>query len=685
MSDLHDRPQDLLRRVFGFDAFRPGQAEIVDAILAGRDVLAIMPTGGGKSLCFQLPALARPGVTVVVSPLIALMRDQVAGLRDAGVEAGALTSGNEPEENARVMDALDRGALKLLYLAPERLGSAGPMLRRIGVGLLAVDEAHCVSQWGHDFRPDYLRIGDLRRMLGGVQTAAFTATADEGTRAEIAAKLFDGPPAVFLRGFDRPELHLAFKPKDQPRKQLLDFALPRRGQSGIVYAASRNKTEVLAAALRSEGVDAMAYHAGMEGHARARVQDRFQREDGVVICATVAFGMGVDKPDIRYVVQADLPKSVESYYQEIGRAGRDGAPADTLTLYGVDDIKLRRRQIDEGAAPDDRKRADHARLDALLALAEAPRCRRQTLLAYFGETGAPPCGNCDLCRDPPRLFDGREAAQKALSAIYRTGQMFGAEHVISVLRGEASERVRKFGHDALAVFGAGRERSAGQWRSILRQLYALGLTSVDPDKGGWSLTEAARPVLRGEADLPLRAETPAPTRSGPAPAASVAPENEALLSALKALRRRLSEAQGVPAYVVFPDRSLMDMAARRPTTLDALAQCHGVGAAKLARYGAAFLEVLTEAPAPAAHPARLKMAATGAGALFDRLHAAQLELARGADGTGKPLSCTPSTLAKIVETRPASLSALAAIAGMGPAKTERFGAVFLSILADDPD
>ena len=678
-------PHDLLRRVFGFDRFRPGQAEIVAAILAGRDVLAIMPTGGGKSLCYQLPALAREGVTVVVSPLIALMRDQVAGLREAGVEAGALTSANEAEETARVMGALDRGALKLLYLAPERLSSAGPLLRRIGVGLLAVDEAHCVSQWGHDFRPDYLRIGELRRTLGGVQTAAFTATADAETRADIAARLFDAPPETFLRGFDRPELFLAFQAKEQPRRQLLDFVRPRRGRSGIVYAASRSKTEVLATALRAEGIEALPYHAGLTPGERARAQDRFQREDGLVICATVAFGMGVDKPDIRYVVQADLPKSMEAYYQEIGRAGRDGAPAETLTLYGLDDIKLRRRQIDEGAAPEERKRADHQRLNALLALAEAPRCRRQTLLAYFGERPETPCGNCDLCRRPPRLFDGTVAAQKALSAIWRTGEMFGVEHVVSVLRGEPSDRARKFGHDALAVWGAGREFTAGQWRGVMRQLYALGLTSVDPEKGGWRLTEAARPVLRGEERLELREDAVRERAAGarPAPAALVAEGDEDLLSALKALRKRLAEAQGAPAYVVFPDRTLIEMATRKPRTLDELAAVSGVGETKLARYGAAFLEVLTGAPAAREHPARLRAAAGGDGALFDRLREAQLALARGADGTEKPLACAPATLAKIVEARPRSVAELEAIPGMGPQKAARFGPVFLSILADE--
>ncbi|MBA4352826.1 MAG: ATP-dependent DNA helicase RecQ, partial [Rhodobacter sp.] len=437
-------PQTLLQTIFGFPGFRPGQEEIVDAVLAGRNTLAIMPTGGGKSLCFQLPALCRDGVTVVISPLIALMRDQVRSLREAGVEAGALTSGNTETETEEVFAALDEGRLKLLYMAPERLASAAtlPMLRRIKTTLIAVDEAHCVSQWGHDFRPDYLRIGELRRSLG-VPLAAFTATADEETRAEIVTRLFDGVmPETFLRGFDRPNIHLAFAVKDNPRTQVLRFAAARKGQSGIVYCATRAKTETLAQALREDGHAACFYHGGMDPEERRQVETRFQREDGLIVVATVAFGMGIDKPDIRWVAHADLPKSIEGYYQEIGRAGRDGATAETMTLYGPDDIRLRRSQIDEGLAPPDRKAADHARLNALLGLAEAMKCRRQVLLGYFGET-AEPCGNCDLCDRPADLFDATEAVRKALSAILRTGEWFGAGHLIDILTGSETEKVRE--------------------------------------------------------------------------------------------------------------------------------------------------------------------------------------------------------------------------------------------------
>ncbi|RME18793.1 MAG: ATP-dependent DNA helicase RecQ, partial [Alphaproteobacteria bacterium] len=445
---------DLLKSVFGFDAFRPGQAEIVAAVTKGQDTLAIMPTGGGKSLCFQLPALLRDGLTVVISPLIALMRDQVRSLEAIGVAAGALTSGNTEEETDAVFAAIAEGRLKLLYMAPERLASGGTLslLRRAGVGLIAVDEAHCVSQWGHDFRPDYLRIGDLRRALG-VPLAAFTATADAETRAEIVEKLFDGAaPRVFLRGFDRPNLHLAFAVKDSPRSQILAFAAARKGLLGIVYAATRARTETLARALQEAGHEAVAYHAGMEAEARRTVERRFQQEDGLVVVATVAFGMGIDKPDIRWVAHADLPKSIEAYYQEIGRAGRDGAPADTLTLFGPDDIRLRRAQIDEGLAPPERRAADHARLNALLGLAEAHVCRRQALLGYFGEE-AGPCGNCDNCRTPPETFDGTVPAMKALSAAIRTGESFGAGHLIDILTGTETEKTRARGHHNLPTWG----------------------------------------------------------------------------------------------------------------------------------------------------------------------------------------------------------------------------------------
>ncbi len=675
----------LLKSVFGFDAFRPGQEEIVAAILAGRDVLAIMPTGGGKSLCFQLPALRRRGLTVVISPLIALMRDQVAALREAGVEAGALTSANDPWETERVFEALEMGRLRLLYLAPERLAGEATvnLLRRAGVNLLAVDEAHCVSQWGHDFRPDYLRIGSLREALGGVQTAAFTATADAETRDDIQARLFAAPPEMFLRGFDRPNLYLAFEPKQSPQARILDFMKRHKGQPGIVYCGSRKKTETVAAALSGAGIPALAYHAGLDTETRSARQDRFTRDDGLVMVATVAFGMGVDKPDVRFVVHADLPKSMESYYQEVGRAGRDGAPADTLTLYGIDDIKLRRMQIDQSDAPNERKRADHQRLNALLALAEAPRCRRQVLLAHFGEDGTEPCGNCDLCREPPERFDGTEAVQKALSAMLRTGERFGVEHLIAVLRGEATERVVQLGHDRVRTFGVGAEFERSQWRAIFRQVYALGLAEVT-EAGSWQATEGGRRVLRGEETVMLRQDAlRRPRAQKQAKARSVAgpgPEDDELFEALRARRAALARARGVPAYVIFHDATLIDIAARKPQTLDELAECSGVGAKKLESFGRDFLEVVAAGPVALPHPARRKLAGDPAAALFDALLGAQSGLMRGETGTDRFLVCTNATLAKIAEARPRDLGALERIPGVGAQKAERFGGAFLAAI-----
>ncbi len=669
----------LLRDVFGFDDFRPGQEEIVDTVTAGENVLAIMPTGGGKSLCFQLPALLRDGVTVVISPLIALMRDQVRGLQEAGVEAGALTSGNTPEETDAVWDALEAGRLKLLYMAPERLaaGSALGMLRRINVNLIAVDEAHCVSQWGHDFRPDYLRIGELRRALN-VPLAAFTATADAETQDEIVEKLFDGvAPRKFLRGFDRPNIHLAFAAKDGPRKQILDFAAARKTQSGIVYCGTRNKTEVLAQALRAEGHTACHYHGGMEAEDRRIVEARFAREDGLIVVATVAFGMGIDKPDIRWVAHADLPKSIEAYYQEIGRAGRDGGPAETLTLFGPDDIRLRRSQIDEGLAPPERRMADHARLNALLGLAEALKCRRQSLLGYFGEQ-AEPCGKCDLCDNPPEVFDGTTPVRMALSAILRTEEWFGAGHLIDILLANETDRIRARRHDNLSTYGIGKDWSRPQWQAIFRQMMGHDLVRPDPERhGALRMTETAKPILKGEALIDLRKDTIRKATRRSAVKAMVSEEDAPLLSALKAKRRALAEAARVPAYVIFPDRTLIEMAETRPANLDDMARISGIGSKKLERYGSTFLEVLTGA-VEELHPARRKLAGRNQGDIYDQLLEVQSQLSRGPDGIDKPLSCTASQLAKVAQLHPNDPRAMEQV--LGDRRHERFGAAFLDVL-----
>ncbi|SDX86366.1 DNA helicase RecQ [Citreimonas salinaria] len=670
----------MLKDVFGFDAFRPGQGEIVEAVAQGRNVLAIMPTGGGKSLCFQLPALMRQGVTVVISPLIALMRDQVRGLREAGVAAGALTSGNTEEETDAVFRALQDGSLKLLYLAPERLASGGAqrMLAQANVSLIAVDEAHCVSQWGYDFRPDYLRIGELRRALD-VPLAAFTATADAETQAEIVTRLFGGDaPQTFLRGFDRPNIHLAFQPKDSPRKQIMAFADARRGQAGIVYCGTRAKTEGIARALREDGHEATHYHGGMEADDRRAVEERFATEDGLIVCATIAFGMGVDKPDIRWVAHADLPKSIEAYYQEIGRAGRDGAPAETMTLYGPEDIRLRRSQIDEGLAPPERRAADHGRLNALLGLAEALGCRRQVLLAYFGEA-AEPCGHCDLCDTPPKTFDGTEAVRMALSAALRTGENFGAGHLIDILLGNETDKVSQRGHDKLPTFGVGKSLKRGQWQAVFRQMMGRDLIRPDGERhGALVMTDAALPILRGEQTIALRHDlVDRATDRRPAVRAMVSDEDAPLLSALKAKRRALAEAARVPAYVIFPDRTLIEIAERKPDSLDALARINGVGAKKLERYGAEFLSVVTGAHEQP-HPARRKLAAKGAGGIYDALMEAQAGYVRGADGTEKPLSCSAGQLAKLAEMRPTDEAGLARV--LDERRVDRFGQAFLDVL-----
>jgi ATP-dependent DNA helicase RecQ len=594
----------LLHKTFGFEAFRPGQAEIVSAILDGRDVLAVMPTGSGKSLCYQLPALlGGDGLTVVVSPLIALMRNQVAQLRGYGIAAAALNSANDPDENRAVLDRLARGELRLVYIAPERLVRADTLdlLKRAKVTLLAVDEAHCISQWGHDFRPEYAALGKVQAELGGVQTVAFTATADAATRTDILARLFSREPAVFVHGFDRPNLRLAMAAKAGGRKQVADFVMAHRGRNGIVYCSSRRKTEELAEFLRGSGAKALAYHAGMEPSDRSRHQDVFLQEDGIVMVATVAFGMGIDKPDVRFVLHADMPANIESYYQEIGRAGRDGLPADTLTLYGMGDIRLRRMQIDETDAPDEQKRVDRQRLNALVSLCESPRCRRQTLLAYFGET-TQPCGHCDFCCDGAEVIDGTIAAQKALSAIVRTGQRFGTEHLTNVLIGENSEAVEKFGHDCLPTFGVGKEFGKQEWRSIFRQLHGAGLIALDiTGYGTWSVAEAGRGVLKGIDKVTLRKDTLKPatrktarTAANAAALADGAPGDSDLFEALRKRRSELAKAQRVAAYVVFADKTLIDMARRKPSTAIEMSAVHGVGEAKLKQYGEVFLEAIRQ-------------------------------------------------------------------------------------------
>ncbi len=599
MQELPPNARALLKSVFGYSDFRPGQAEIIAAVLAGEPVLAVMPTGSGKSMCYQLPALIGEGLTIVVSPLIALMRDQVQQMQALGVAAATLNSQNAAPENAQARRALRAGELRLLYVSPERLLMDGLIeeLREQMLARLAIDEAHCVSEWGHDFRPVYRELGRAARALGGVQAIAFTATADKATRADIAQRLFDRPPKIFLHSFDRPNLELNFALKQQPRRQLLKFLAKRKGESGVVYCASRKTTEQLAEYFASEGHDAVPYHAGLDNALRIRNQDRFLREDGVVAVATIAFGMGVNKPDVRFVAHADMPSSVESYYQEIGRAGRDGLPADTLTLYSLDDMAFRRRQIDEKELPPERRRVEHDRFSALVNLCESPRCRRQTLLAYFDEA-APPCGRCDYCLGRIAVRDGTIEAQKVLSAAARTGQRFGAGYLADILTGEASAAVLRNGHQTIKTFGVGKEHSKKEWAGIVRQLFAAGaLESASAEHGGFALTAKGEDILYGREKIALRDDLASPRESRKTPPSAPPREqrDDPVLAALKRKRLELAREENTPAYMIFPDRALIDMAEKRPATLDELRRVYGVGERKIALYGDAFLQALEEA------------------------------------------------------------------------------------------
>ncbi len=600
---------DILRSVFGYDAFRGDQEAIIAHVLAGGDCLVLMPTGGGKSLCYQIPALARPGTCVVVSPLIALMQDQVAALLQLGARAAYLNSTLSPADAQRIESLLERGELDLVYIAPERLLQERTLalLDRSPVMLFAIDEAHCVSQWGHDFRPEYLKLDLLGRRYPRVPRLACTATADERTRREIVAKLGLAGGRTFVSGFDRPNIQYRVGQKRRPRQQLLAFL--RRdhpGDAGIVYCMTRRRVEQVAAHLESEGLTALPYHAGMEPEDRRRHQERFLREEGVIIVATIAFGMGIDKPDVRFVAHLDLPKSIEAYYQETGRAGRDGLPATAWMIYGLQDVVLLGRLLDASEGEALHKRGERQRLEALLGFCEVDTCRRQVLLRHFGEQLDQPCGNCDTCLHPVRTFDGSVAAQKVLSCAARTGQRFGAAYLIDVLLGQANERIRRLGHDRLPTFGVGTELDRWQWRSVIRQLVARGLLRVDPEGyGGLQLTREALPVLHGVGSVKLREELrqevpstkPRPrSASGGRPPLPVGEEGEPidedLYDALRTLRKEIAREQGVPAYVIFHDRTLSAMAIRRPATEQEMMQIHGVGAAKLQRYGDRFLNVI---------------------------------------------------------------------------------------------
>ncbi|MCK7543077.1 DNA helicase RecQ [Marinobacter bryozoorum] len=598
-------PEQVLHEVFGYESFRPLQGDIVHELVAGSNALVLMPTGGGKSLCYQIPAMVRPGTGIVISPLIALMQDQVAALNQLGVRAAFLNSSMAPEQAWQTENALLRGELDLVYCAPERLLQPRmlELLESASLSLFAIDEAHCVSQWGHDFRSDYLGLSMLAERFPAVPRIALTATADERTRKEIAERLALTDARHFISGFDRPNIQYRIAPKTNANKQLLDFiGEEHSADSGIVYCLSRNKVDATARLLQQKGYNALPYHAGLTAEERAGNQERFLREEGVIVVATIAFGMGIDKPDVRFVAHLDLPKSLEAYYQETGRAGRDGNPSTAWMVYGLQDVIKLRQMLEASQGNDHFKRVERQKMDAMLGLCEITTCRRQALLRYFGDVLDEPCGNCDTCLTPPETWDGTEAVRKALSCVYRTGQRFGVNYVIDVLRGADNDRIRQAGHQAISTWGIGTELSATQWKSVFRQLVANGYLRADPEGyGALVLTEQCRSVLRGEVTIELRRdpERKASRRTSKPKASadrSQHIQDPAGWEALRAKRKELADEQGVPPYLIFHDATLQELLERRPADRDEMSLISGVGTAKLERYGDIFLDLLNSLP-----------------------------------------------------------------------------------------
>ena len=612
---MNDPALRILRSTFGYEHFRAPQAEVIATLVAGGDALVLMPTGGGKSLCFQIPAMVRPGTGIVISPLIALMQDQVAALKQAGVRAAFLNSTLDADTARAIEQQLLRGELDLLYVAPERLmlDRTLDLFERATLALFAIDEAHCVSQWGHDFRPEYMQLSVLHERFPKIPRIALTATADEPTRREIIERLGLGEARLFISSFDRPNIRYRINQGGgSAREQLLRFIRSEHpGEAGIVYCLSRKRVEEIAEYLAGQGLDALPYHAGLSPEVRSRNQTRFINEEGVIIVATIAFGMGIDKPNVRFVAHLNLPKSIEAYYQETGRAGRDSLPADAWMAYGLQDVILLRQMLENSDSGDARKRVERHKLNAMLGLCELTTCRRQALLSYFGEQPPGPCGNCDTCLTPPETWDASVPAQKALSCVHRTGQRFGVNYLVDVLLGKADERIQRFGHDKLTTFGIGKDLGQQEWRGIFRQMISRGLLAVDIEgHGALKLTDACRPVLRAEERLMLRRETKPEKKSKKAAPRTRAVFNSetdpVLWDALRARRLQLAKAQGVPPYVVFHDATLAAMAERRPRTLSEFAELSGVGERKLAAYGEDFLEVIRVHADPARQPSGVR-------------------------------------------------------------------------------
>lgn len=601
MIGMTNSALSILKNTFGYDQFRDQQQAIIDALIAGEDALVLMPTGGGKSLCYQVPALVSEGVAVVVSPLIALMQDQVSTLHQLGVKAAFLNSALSSQEQYAVENSLRSGELDLLYIAPERLLQPRTLelLHQCHIALFAIDEAHCVSQWGHDFRQDYFELSILHQQFPSVPRIALTATADERTREEIIQRLNLSSARLFISGFDRPNIRYSITPKDNAKRQLLTFLEGHREEAGIIYCMSRKKVESTAEWLTDKGWTALPYHAGLPIAQREENQRRFLREDGVVICATIAFGMGIDKPDVRFVAHLDLPKSIEAYYQETGRAGRDGLPAEAWMVFGLQDVARLQQMQANSEASEQHKRVEQTKLNALLGLCEITTCRRQAMLRYFGDNQEEPCGNCDVCLIPPQTWDATETAQKVLSCVYRTGQRFGVNHVIDVLLGNDTEKISRFSHDKLSTYGIGGELSVVQWRSVIRQLVVRGFLRVDMDAfGALQLTESCRPVLRGEQQLFLRQELPKQkAKSRDNKKAIIDPDDQALWTALRACRKQLAEEQGVPPYVIFHDATLREMLKVHPRNHQQFALLSGVGESKLGKYADTFIAIIEECDA----------------------------------------------------------------------------------------
>lgn len=591
--------ENILKETYGYPKFRGDQEAIINSVISGEDSLVLMPTGGGKSLCYQIPSLVRPGVGLVISPLIALMQDQVVSLQQLGIKAAFLNSSLSQDQQNEVESKLDSGEIEILYMSPERvvLQKTLALLGRLTLSVVAIDEAHCVSQWGHDFRQDYLSLGVLGQCFPDIPRIALTATADPRTRSDIVERLSLNQPQIFVSGFDRPNIRYSVKIKSDPRSQLLRFLTAHRGDAGIVYCMSRKKVEATAEWLVTHGFDALPYHAGLGNDIRAKNQDRFLREDGVVVVATIAFGMGIDKPDVRFVAHLDLPKSVEAYYQETGRAGRDDQPAEAWMVYGLQDVVRLSQMLESSEADEQHKRIERNKLDALLGWCEATQCRRKSLLAYFGEVRDEDCGNCDVCIKPPDTWDATVAAQKLLSCVYRTGQRFGAGHVIDVLLGKETHKAHQYDHHRLKVFGLGQDYSANQWRSVIRQLMVRGLLRAETERfGALMLTEDSRPLLRGEISLQLREDLKEPAlRKRPARKSNVSVADEGLWEALRQCRKKIADEQGVPPYVIFHDATLMGMMEYRPRSPEEMLAISGIGQTKLDRYGVTFLEVIQNA------------------------------------------------------------------------------------------